>query len=59
MYTTCTMSYWGTGFDLRKTMFSFSNFKYDDIHIENVSHLLDHQKHPKSRISRVEHTLDI
>ena len=53
------MSYCGTGLDLRKTMFSFFNFKYDNMYIKNVSHLLDHRKHPKARISRVEHTLDI
>ena len=40
-------------------MFSFFNFKYDGMDIKNVSHLLDHWKHPKSRIRRVEHTLDI
>ena len=42
-----------------KIMFSFSNFKYDNMYIKNVSHLLDLRKHPKARISSVEHTLDI
>ena len=53
------MSYCATALDLRKIMFSFFNFKYDNMYIKNVSHLLDHRKHPKARISRVEHTLDI
>ena len=33
------MSYCGTGLDLRKIMFSFFNFKYDNMYIKNVSHL--------------------
>ena len=53
------MSYWGTRLDVRKTVFSFFNFKYDNMYIKNVSHLLDLRKHPKARISSVEHTLDI
>ena len=53
------MTYCGTRLDLRKTMFSFFNSKYDNMYIKNVSHLLDLRKDSKPRISSEEHTLDI